>query len=178
MGFGQVMAAPGTRPFWRNPDRRTLLWSLASLGLTAKMATSEKSPEPAYRLLTPEGEVRMSVRYFASSTTDSFHFRDDLTKRVFCLSANGEEKQGCLERFVGSMAIACYDFRSRHRFADAAQFAGTGADHRSGQPNEPSCSLRKCAGRRAGCRQRYSGIRLRSGDAGARPLTVWRLLRQ
>ena len=110
LGFGQVMAAPGTRPFWRNPDRRTFLWSLASLGLAAKMATSEKSPEPASRLLTPEGEVRMSVRYFASSTTDSFHFRDDLTKRVFCLTANGEERQGCLERFVGSMAIACYDF--------------------------------------------------------------------
>jgi len=43
----------------------------------------------------------------------SFRFRDDLTNRSFCLSANGEQDRDCLERFVGSMAIAQYHFRSR-----------------------------------------------------------------
>jgi hypothetical protein len=55
----------------------------------------------------------MNVEYFASSSLKSFRFRDDLTNRTFCLSAGGEQDQGCLERFVGSMAIAHYQFRSR-----------------------------------------------------------------
>jgi len=55
----------------------------------------------------------MSVQYFANSSTSSFRFRDDRTNRTFCLSANGEQDRDCLERFVGSMAIAQYHFRSR-----------------------------------------------------------------
>ena len=56
----------------------------------------------------------MSVQYFARSSNDGFRFRDDLTNRTFCLSANGDQDRDCLERFVGSMAIAHYSFRSRH----------------------------------------------------------------
>jgi hypothetical protein len=56
----------------------------------------------------------MSVQYFARSSTGSFRFRDDLTNRTFCLSAIGDQDRDCLERFVGSMAIAQYHFRSRH----------------------------------------------------------------
>ena len=55
----------------------------------------------------------MSVQYFANSSTNSFRFRDRLTNRAFCLSANGEEDRTCLERFTGAIAIARYDFRSR-----------------------------------------------------------------
>jgi hypothetical protein len=55
----------------------------------------------------------MSVEYFASSSIKSFHFREDLTNRTFCLSASGKKDRSCLERFVGSMAIAQYHFRSR-----------------------------------------------------------------
>jgi len=55
----------------------------------------------------------MSVQYFANSSTSSFRFRDDPTNCTFCLSANGEQDRDCLERFVGSMAIAQYHFRSR-----------------------------------------------------------------
>ena len=55
----------------------------------------------------------MRVQYFAKSSTSRFRFRDSLTNRTFCLSADGEENQSCVERFTGSMAIARYRFRSR-----------------------------------------------------------------
>lgn len=109
-----MAALPKTRPLLQRPDRRSFLWSLAGLGLTTKSPTSEKQSERGYRFLTPVCEVRMSVQYFASSSTNGFRFRDDLTNRTFCLSANGEQGRDCLERFVGSMAIAQYQFRS-HR---------------------------------------------------------------
>lgn len=176
--FGQVMAVPGTRSFLRNPDRRNFLWSLASLGLTTKIAASEKPSEPTYRLLTPEGEVRMSVRYFGSATTDSFHFRDDLTKHVFCLSANGEEKQGCLERFVGSMAIACYDFRSRHRspapLSLRERVLTIDQDSRMG-PRAPYESVLAVERDVASDIQAFG---YNPEDPDAKPLSVWRLLRQ
>jgi hypothetical protein len=178
VGLGQVMAAPGTRPFLRNPNRRTFLWSLASLGLTTKIATSEESPEPAYRLLTPEGKVRMSVRYFASSTTDSFHFRDDLTKRVFCLSANGEEKHGCLERFVGSMAIACYDFRSRHRSQTPLNLRERVVTIDQDNRMSPRAPYESVLAVERDVASDVQAFGYDPGDASAKPLTVWRLLRQ
>ena len=55
----------------------------------------------------------MSVQYFPNSTVKDFRFRDRLTNRAFCLSANGEENRNCLSRFSGSIAIAFYHFRSR-----------------------------------------------------------------
>jgi hypothetical protein len=97
----------------QSPDRRCFLWSLASLGLTTKARIAENRSEPVYRFSTPLCEVQMSVQYFASSAVKSLRFRDNLTNRTFCLSANGEQDQGCLEQFVGSMAIAHYKFRSR-----------------------------------------------------------------
>jgi hypothetical protein len=94
-------------------NRRTFLRSLAALGLTTKAGKSKKPSEPVYRFVTPECEVQMSVQYFESFLTKSFRFRDLLTDRGFCLSANGEEDRSCLERFSGSIAIARYHFRSR-----------------------------------------------------------------
>jgi hypothetical protein len=111
-GFGEAMAAPANI-FLQRPNRRDFLWSLAGLSLSPKLLRSEKRPETSYHFLTPECEVRMSVQFLANSSTEGFHFRDRLTNRAFCLSANGEEDQGCLERFVGAMAIARYDFHSR-----------------------------------------------------------------
>jgi hypothetical protein len=108
------MAAPRkTMAFLQNPDRRSFLWSLTSFGLTPNLLQSEKRSEPSYRFLTPDCEVRMSVQSVANASTEGFRFRDTLTNRAFCLSANGEENRGCLERFVGAMAIARYAFRSR-----------------------------------------------------------------
>jgi hypothetical protein len=99
--------------FFPTPNRRSFLWALASLGLTARTLKAEKLSDPVYRFLTPECEVRMSVQYFANSIAKGFRFRDRLTNRAFCLSANGEENRNCLSRFSGAMAIAFYHFRSR-----------------------------------------------------------------
>jgi hypothetical protein len=81
--------------------------------MLSKTAKSEKTSEPVYRFLTPDCEVQMSVQHFDSFLTKSFRFRDLMTNRGFCLSANGEEDRGCLERFSGSIAIAPYHLRSR-----------------------------------------------------------------
>jgi hypothetical protein len=104
---------PKTRAQLQRPGRRRFLWSIAALGLTPQIGMSEKRQEPVFRFLTPVCEVRMSVQYFAGSSINGFHFRDDLTNRTFCLSADGEQDRDCLNRFVGSMAIAHYRFRSR-----------------------------------------------------------------
>jgi hypothetical protein len=99
------------------PNRRLFLWSLASLGaglgLTNRGLKAENRSEPNYHFRTPECEVRMSVQFLANSSTEGFRFRDRLTNRTFCLSARGEEDHGCLERFIGAMAIARYAFRPR-----------------------------------------------------------------
>jgi hypothetical protein len=108
-----MAAVPRMRPPLQRPDRRSFLWYLASLGFPSRIPKAEKHSEQVYRFLTPVCEVGMSVQYFASSSTSSFRFRDDLTNRTFCLSANGEQDRDCLERFVGSMAIARYHFRPR-----------------------------------------------------------------
>lgn len=96
-------------------NRRVFLWSLASLGVSTQPLRAEKRTEPHYRILTGDCEVRMSVEYFANGSTDSFRFRDRLSNSVFCVSADGQRDQTCLNRFVGSMAIARYNFRSRLR---------------------------------------------------------------
>jgi hypothetical protein len=116
------MASPRlVTAFLPKPDRRFFLSSLislgAGLGLTEHGLKAEKRSEPSYRFRTPECEVRMSVQFLVNSATEGFHFRDRLTNRSFCLSANGEENRGCLERFVGAMAIARYAFRSQRHSA-------------------------------------------------------------
>ena len=115
--FGEgmpVLAKP--RALLERPDRRRFLWSAAAFGLSAKKTgLCQKRSEPVYRFLTPACEVQMSVEHFANSSTQSFRFRDDLTNRAFCLSSSGEKDQSCLNRFVGSMAIAHYHFRSRRQ---------------------------------------------------------------
>jgi hypothetical protein len=120
--MGEVMAAQATKALLIRPDRRFFLWWLTSLGAALGLPhhglKAEGRSESSYRFRTPECEVRMSVQFLANSSTEGFHFRDRLTNRSFCLSANGREDHGCLERFVGAMAIARYTFRS-HRHSAA-----------------------------------------------------------
>jgi hypothetical protein len=116
------MASPQqARTSLATPDRRFFLSWLTSLGsglvLSEHGLKGENRSEPSYRFRTPECEVRMSVQFLANSSIEGFHFRDRLTNRTFCLSANGREDHGCLERFVGAMAIARYAFRSQRRSA-------------------------------------------------------------
>jgi hypothetical protein len=108
-----MAALPNTSAFLQDLDRRSFLWSLASFGLTAKKRKSEKQAETVYRFLTAECEVRMSVEFFDSSSIHGFRFRDQVTNRGFCLSATGDQGGPCLQRFVGSMAIARYNFQPR-----------------------------------------------------------------
>jgi hypothetical protein len=106
-------------PRSQNLNRRSFLWSLASVGTSIGLASnafafkSDKESETVYRIRTPECEVRMSVEYYGNSEISSLRFRDSLTQRAFCLSASGEEDHSCVARFSGSMAIARYHFRSR-----------------------------------------------------------------
>ena len=122
----------------------SFLWSLASLGFP-----SRNPPKPGRqsgqvcRFLTSVCEVRMSVQYFASSSTSSFRFRDDLTNRAFGLSANEEQDRDCLDQC--SMAIAQYHF-ARGVTPGLRSTCGARADNRSRQSNKPSCSIRKSAG--------------------------------
>jgi hypothetical protein len=110
---------PSRKPPSRNPDRRSFLWSVATVGAAAGIATkalafsSDRQSETVYRIRTPECEVHMSVEYFGNSEISTLRFRDSLTQRAFCLSASGEPDPGCAARFSGSMAIAHYRFRSR-----------------------------------------------------------------
>jgi len=110
---GEVVAALRGPEALRRVDRRSFLAAAAGFGVTAGMLKAEKRSEAAYRFMTAEGEVRMSVQYFANPEVDSFRFRDGFSNRVFCLSGSGQENTNCLERFVGSMAIASYRFRDR-----------------------------------------------------------------
>ena len=99
----------------RLPNRRFFLCSLASAGLAANAFAfrPKQEAETVFRFLTPECEVRMSVEYFGNSEANSLRFRDSLTSRAFCLSADGQENRGCAQRFTGSMAIIHYHFRPR-----------------------------------------------------------------
>jgi hypothetical protein len=108
------MAAPSIiQSLSHKPGRRSFLFSFLGFGLAPKSRKAEKNPEPIFRFLTPECEIRMSVEYFSGPSASSFRFRDSLTNRAFCLSSDGNENRSCLQRFNGSFAIAHYHFRSR-----------------------------------------------------------------
>jgi hypothetical protein len=99
----------------QKPDRRSFLWSMAGLGAMANAGKPHKGGESKYFFLTQECEVRLTVEYFTNNPPTSFRFRDRQNSQRFCLSAEGARDQSCLDQFVGSMAIAHYDFRSRSR---------------------------------------------------------------
>jgi hypothetical protein len=96
----------------QNPNRRSFLWALASLPILGAMGKAKDVSETVYRFSTPECEVRMSVEYFGKFLSKDLAFRDRLTNRGFCLSANGETDHNCLSQFSGSLAIARYHFDS------------------------------------------------------------------
>ena len=93
--------------------RRSFLFSFTGFGLAPKSRKSEKNPEPVFRFLTPECEIRMSVQYFDSSALSNLRFRDSLTNRISCVSSDGKSDPSCQQRFNGSIAVAHYHFRSR-----------------------------------------------------------------
>ena len=117
----KLMAAPSDNvPVSQKPARRSFLRWLAALGTAAALPAqskpankSQNKTETAFRLLTPECDVQMSVEYFERTSLESLRFRDSLTNRSFCLSSNGAEDRSCVQHFAGSMAIARYHLRPR-----------------------------------------------------------------
>jgi hypothetical protein len=100
-GFGLAWRAPAAEA---KRDKKS--------GSKSRTGTETKT-ETAYRLLTPECEVQMSVEYFGRTSAENLRFRDRLSNHAFCLSTNGEQDKSCAQRFSGSIAIARYHFQSR-----------------------------------------------------------------
>ena len=177
-----MTALPETRPALQNPGRRSLLSSLASLGLTLKLTTkmwgSEQHSDHVFRFSTPECEVRMRVQYFANTSSDNLRFRDGLTNRTFCLSPNGEEDHVCIARFVGAMAIARYDFRSRSHSRNPLHLRERvlTIDHDSRMSPRPP--FERVLPVEEAAVSDIQAFGYNPGDANARPLAVWCLLRQ
>jgi hypothetical protein len=125
----------------------------------------------------------MTVQFFANSSTDSLRFRDRLTNRAFCYSANGEEDRGCLERFVGGMAIARYAFRvRRHSRAPFNLRERVRTIDNDSQMNPPPPFERALAVEREAVSDiqafGYNPDDPQQAAFNAKPLAVWRLLRQ
>lgn len=170
-------------PWLQKTDRRSFLWSLAGLGVTKKARKPEKPSESAYRFLTSECEVSMTVQYFANPSTNSFHFRDNQTRQRFCLSADGAKDHACLDRFVGSMAIAQYDFRSRAHSATPLNLRERvlTIDQDSRLSPRPPFERVLAVERKLVSDIQAFGYNLddpQQEPSGAGPAAVWRLLRQ
>jgi hypothetical protein len=113
------MIAPSAAPKILPPhvNRRFFLWSLAGLGLSTRRLRAERKAEQHFRFRTPDCDVRMNVEFLINFSGEGFRFRDRLTNQSFCLSPNGERNAGCVEQFVGAMAIAQYAFHARRPLA-------------------------------------------------------------
>jgi len=171
--------APRKRSALQNPDRRSLLWSLAGFGLTTKMWKPEQPSSHGYRFLTPECEVRMRVQYLANTSMDNLRFRDGITNRAFCLSANGEEDHGCIARFIGAMAIAHYDFRPLSHSQNPLNLRERvlTIDHDSRiDPRPPFERVLEVEGAAASDIQAFGYTA--ADKANEKPLAAWCLLRQ
>jgi hypothetical protein len=169
-------------PHSQNLNRRSFLWSLTSIGLTNKAFAfkSDKDSETVYRIRTPECEVRMSVEYYGNSETSSLRFRDSLTQRAFCLSANGEEDRGCVARFSGSMAIAHYHFRSRQHVQPPLHLRERvlTIDHDSRMEPRPPFERLLAVQRETVSDIQAFGYNPDGSTPDARPLALWSLVRQ
>jgi hypothetical protein len=179
-----MASTPQARSFLPRPDRRFFLRSLASLGaglgLTNHGLRAENRSEPSYRFRTPECDVRMSVQFLVNASTEGFHFRDRLTNRTFCLSARGEEDHGCLERFIGAMAIARYAFRSRRHFAAPVNLRERvlTIDNDSRMTPPPPFESVLAAEREVVSDIQAFGYNPNDPQQTASPRPMWRLLRQ
>jgi hypothetical protein len=125
----------------------------------------------------------MSVECFGSSEIHSLRFREFLSHHAFCLSANGDENQGCLQPFSGSLAIAHYRFRShRHaRMPLSLRERVLTVDHDSRlDPRPPFEKLLVVDSGTASDIQAF-GYNSQNPDplaVGTKPLPLWCLLRQ
>jgi hypothetical protein len=182
------MTKSPSNPASQNLNRRSFLWALTSIGLTSKALAlkSDKESETVYRIRTPECEVRMSVEYYGNSEISRLRFRDSLTQRAFCLSANGEEgpsareDHSCVARFSGSMAIAHYRFRSRLHAQPPLSLRERvlTIDHDSRMDPRPPFERLLAVQRETVSDIQAFGYNPDGSTPDARPLTFWCLVRQ
>lgn len=162
------------------PNRRSFLFSLASVGAAGKAWASraDRDSETVYRFAIEECEVQMSVEYFANSEVNSLRFRDFLTHHSFCVSAGGEQDPGCAQQFSGSLAIAHYRFRSHHRAPlplNLRERVLTIDHHNRLDPRPPFEKLLAIQSGAASDIQAFGYI---PGAGDAKTLSLWCLLRQ
>jgi hypothetical protein len=92
--------------------RRLFICGAAPLAI-APLSAANKQQE--YRFRTSHFDIALTVEYHDKYTSRGFRFRDDLSNRDFCLSAQGERSHNCMEGFRGSLAIARYQIQPRSR---------------------------------------------------------------
>lgn len=141
-----------------------------------RMLKAEKPSDATYRFLTAVGEVRMRVQHFTAPAAGRLMFQDDLTARPFCLSADGEQNRDCVERFVGSMAIARYEFRSHHMPPLILRERVVTIDQDDRMSPRPPYERELAVGRDVVSDIQVFGYT--PDDPEARPESLWRLLRQ
>jgi hypothetical protein len=92
-------------------DRRLLIGGAAAL--TVRSATAVK--QERYRFRTADAEIEMTIEFHDGYASRGFWFREQMSNRRFCLSAEDAEGRNCLASFRGSLAIARYRVRPRAR---------------------------------------------------------------
>ena len=86
-------------------SRRMLICGSVALAVRPILAAKR---EAGHRFRTADFDVDLSIEYHDGYASNGFWFRDSLSNRQFCLSAQGEETTKCLANFRGSLAIAEY----------------------------------------------------------------------
>ena len=84
-------------------NRRRFLGGSATFALISPAAAKD---EKAYRFLTADAEIEMTIEFHDAYSSRGFWFGEQMSNRNFCLSAGGEEGRNCLAGFRGSLAIA------------------------------------------------------------------------
>jgi hypothetical protein len=91
-------------------NRRRFLGGAAAFAL---ISPAGAKAEEAYRFLTANTEIEMTIEFHDGYVSRGFWFGEQMSNRTFCLSADGEEGHNCAAAFRGSLAIARYRVRPR-----------------------------------------------------------------
>jgi hypothetical protein len=92
-------------------NRRLFLGGLAVLA--ARPSTAAK--KETHRFQTADAEIEIAIEFHDGYVSRGFWFSEQMSKRRYCMSAEGDEGRNCLSRFRGSLAIARYRLRPRAR---------------------------------------------------------------
>jgi len=82
-------------------------------GIGLNSVAGVSNHEAVYDFTTEFCEVRMNVVFYDRYSSRGFSFREASARERFCLSASGEEDHKCSTNFIGSLAVAHYEFQPR-----------------------------------------------------------------